>query len=86
MRRLSVAVSLFLFSLGFSLHAQELLGGISGTVIDSSEAGVPGAVVTIRNLDTNFELKTTTQSSGAYLAPNLQIGISGGFYQGRIQD
>jgi Carboxypeptidase regulatory-like domain len=74
MRRLSVAVSLFLFSLGFSLHAQELLGGISGTVIDSSEAGVPGAVVTIRNLDTNFELKTTTQSSGAYLAPNLQIG------------
>ncbi len=56
------------------LTAQELLGGITGAVTDSSGAAVPGAAVTIKNIQTNLEVKVTTQGSGSYLAPNLPIG------------
>jgi hypothetical protein len=56
------------------LCAQELLGGITGTVTDATGAVVPGANVTVRNLDTNLEVKITASVGGSFLAPNLPSG------------
>ncbi|MEI9970612.1 MAG: carboxypeptidase-like regulatory domain-containing protein [Ignavibacteriota bacterium] len=54
--------------------AQQLLGGIVGTVADSTGAAIPGAAVTIKNVDTNLQVKVATTGSGSYQAPNLPIG------------
>ena len=71
-------VALFVFSMLAAalipLHAQQLLGGITGTVADSSGAVVPGVAVTAKNADTNLVVKASTQADGAYLLPNLPIG------------
>ncbi|MEO8127545.1 MAG: carboxypeptidase-like regulatory domain-containing protein, partial [Bryobacteraceae bacterium] len=53
---------------------QGSLGGLTGRVVDSSGAPVPGVTVTIRNVDTGVELKATSTSGGEYLAPSLQPG------------
>src|SRR2546423_10771767 len=55
----------FVFSVGL-LCAQTNRGGISGTVLDSSGAIVPGATVSIRNVGTNQITKETTSSGGTY--------------------
>ena len=56
------------------VHAQAVLGAITGTVKDATGASVPDADVTARNLATNFELTTHTQSNGSYSIENLPIG------------
>jgi len=35
---------------------------------------VPGAAVSIKNVDTNLAFKTLTQANGSYLVPNVQAG------------
>src|SRR5262245_16966442 len=54
--------------------AQQLLGGITGTVTDSTGGVIAGASVTVKNLDTNLEVKVTSAANGSYLAPNLPPG------------
>jgi len=56
------------------LPAQQLLGSIEGSVTDPSGAAISKVAVTARNLDTNLELSTTTNNSGAYRFFNLPIG------------
>jgi hypothetical protein len=64
---------LLLFTCG--LIAQETTGVISGTVTDSSGAVVPGATVTITNIDRNAIIRVVkTDQGGAYTAPILPIG------------
>jgi hypothetical protein len=46
-------------------------GGISGTVMDSNGAAIPGATVTITNLGTNQSATTTTSETGAFSAQSL---------------
>jgi hypothetical protein len=46
-------------------------GRISGTVSDPSGAAVPGAKVTVTDEQRNVSRTLTTDSSGAYAAPNL---------------
>jgi hypothetical protein len=58
----------------FALHAQQVTGGVTGSVTDSSGSAVGGAVVAVRNVDTNQSLKAITQPTGLYLMPNLPIG------------
>ncbi len=58
----------------FAIQAQQVTGGVTGTVTDGSGAPVGGAVVAIRNVDTNRVLKTVTQDAGSYLVANLQAG------------
>lgn len=53
---------------------QSLFGTILGTVTDTSQAGVPNALVQIRNLDTNAVRAVRTNSSGDYQAPALPVG------------
>jgi hypothetical protein len=47
---------------------------ITGTVKDASGAGLPEAVVTIKNLETGAERKLVTDDSGRYSAPSIPVG------------
>ena len=54
--------------------AQTFRGTILGAVSDSSGAAVPGATVTIKNLDTGLTRTVSTSDDGSYSAPELPIG------------
>src|SRR6266852_4153277 len=68
-----VLFSLALFA-GASTYAQTFRGTILGSVTDSSGAAVPGATVTIKNVDTGLVRTVTTSDDGSYSAPELPIG------------
>jgi len=57
-----------------SALAQTFRGTILGTVTDSSGAAVPGAALTIKNLDTGLTRNVVTSNDGSYAAPELPIG------------
>jgi|HubBroStandDraft_6_1064221.scaffolds.fasta_scaffold00179_13 hypothetical protein len=76
-RSLSVWVCLLtaLFVLNsHNVNAQTFRGTILGSVSDSSGAAVPGASVTIKNLDTGLTRTVSTSDDGSYSAPELPIG------------
>jgi hypothetical protein len=50
------------------------VGSISGTVLDASRAGIPGAVVTARNEGTGATREAVTDGVGRYALPLLPIG------------
>ena len=54
--------------------AQRTGGRISGTVVDSSGAVLPGATVTIVQDQTQLTKSTTTDKEGAYLFVSLPVG------------
>jgi outer membrane receptor protein involved in Fe transport len=56
------------------VHAQTFRGTILGSVSDSSGAAVPGASVTIKNLDTGLTRTVVTSDDGSYSAPELPVG------------
>lgn len=52
----------------------DLTGDVQGTVLDESGAGVPNAKVTIKNVGTGATREVTTNQSGEYSAPQMEIG------------
>ena len=72
MRRM-VWLVLFLAALPVAAAAQETRGNISGTVRDA-QGVVPGASVTVTNVDTNVSQRLVTNASGYYEAPLLNAG------------
>ena len=68
----------FLFFASFAMRApmpaQDVLGGITGTVKDATGAGVPDATVRARNIDTNLEVVQHSQSNGSYSVGNIPAG------------
>lgn len=54
--------------------AQVSTASINGTVTDAQNAVVVGAQLTLKNVDTNVELRTTTNEAGLYRFQNLVIG------------
>ena len=52
---MAVALAGALFLLPASTAAQAIYGTLTGTIADTSGAGVPGATVTIKNEDTGLE-------------------------------
>ncbi len=54
--------------------AQVLYGSLTGNVSDPSSAGIPGAAVQARNMDTGVIRDTVTDSRGVYLFNNLSPG------------
>ncbi|PYR55375.1 MAG: hypothetical protein DMF85_19740, partial [Acidobacteria bacterium] len=54
--------------------AQEFRATVKGQVVDSSQAALPGATVTIRNQDTNEVATATTNQEGNYTIPFLRPG------------
>ncbi|MBI4441762.1 MAG: TonB-dependent receptor [Acidobacteria bacterium] len=69
---LSVLVCLLLT--GSVAIAQVTTGTISGTVTDATGAIVPGAEVTVKNVDTGITRVMTTDERGRYTAPQLPPG------------
>ena len=68
---LSAAVILLLPAV---TSAQMTRGSVSGTVRDTSGALVPGATVTVVNVETNATQSVTSDAQGFYRAPALEPG------------
>ncbi len=67
-------VVLVLLLLAIPVFAQIPTATVLGTIKDSSGAVVPGATVTIQNVDTNATRTTTTETDGSYRVPALNVG------------
>src|SRR5690242_6857025 len=65
---------LVLGSFAFDVRAQAVYGSISGTVTDPSGAVVPGATVTITDVDRKTTETVTTNESGLYVKERLLPG------------
>ena len=52
--------------------AQTITAVVSGTVIDSSTAAVPGASVTLLNSGTSVRRSATTDASGSFVFPSVE--------------
>src|SRR5579871_4282967 len=67
-----------LLFLGLTLYApisaQQILGAITGTVMDSSGAAISDAEVKAVNVATNLEVTVHSQGNGSYLVPDLPAG------------
>ena len=61
-------------SLALPLFAQENTATIGGQVLDQSGAGIPGARVIARNLQTGIERMAVTNETANYTIPLLPIG------------
>uniref|UniRef100_Q01QH6 TonB-dependent receptor n=1 Tax=Solibacter usitatus (strain Ellin6076) TaxID=234267 RepID=Q01QH6_SOLUE len=57
-----------------TLFAQNNTGRISGTITDHSGSVIAGATVTVANQATKVTEKVTTESSGYFVVPDLQVG------------
>ena len=70
----AVLAVLALFSLPTAAVAQVATGSMVGTIVDSSGQVVPGALVTVRNVNQNTTTTLTTDATGVYTAPFLVPG------------
>ena len=67
MKKLMVAFCLF----GALLYSQGNTSRMDGVVTDPSGAAVPGAEVTVTNLATDQNFKTTTDDHGEWALPSM---------------
>src|SRR2546428_11856202 len=73
-KALILLAALGLFCSGAALDAQTFRGSIVGTVIDKTEAPIPGARVTAKNQATGLTRTTVTDDAGNYHLPELPLG------------
>jgi outer membrane receptor protein involved in Fe transport len=73
-RTLALVVFALTVFAGASTLAQTFRGTILGNVTDSSGAAVPGATVTIKNLDTGLVRTVVSSEDGSFATPELPIG------------
>src|SRR6266436_3454737 len=71
---LAVVYLAMAFPLVTNIHAQQTLGGITGTVTDSSGAVISGATITLVGNETKLNRTQTSSTTGSYLFVNLPIG------------
>jgi len=55
-------------------RAQQQLGAIQGTITDQTKGVLPGATVTVTNLDTGIIRTATSNEAGVYRVPSLDPG------------
>jgi hypothetical protein len=72
--RITLCFTVLLLLTGRLFAQAGATGTILGTVTDTSGAIVPNAKVTITNVSTNVDFRTTTSSSGDFYAPSLNPG------------
>ena len=70
--RMVLASSLLLWAGAVLSGAQT--GSIDGTVSDSAGAVIPGAAITVRNLQSSASRSVTSNAVGAYSIPDLSVG------------
>jgi hypothetical protein len=68
------AASAIAWTFAIPAHAQLTRGAITGTVSDPTGAAIPGARVTVTNLDTRQRRATVTNTVGLYRLPALEPG------------
>jgi len=68
----SCALGLFLFSIA---SGQSQTGSLSGTVLDSHNAAVPGATVDATLSSSGVTLHSVSSESGLYVFPSLPPGV-----------
>jgi len=56
------------------IHGQTSYGSINGTVTDASESMIPGAVVTLTNVNTLVDTEGSTNANGYYVFVNVVPG------------
>ena len=72
LRRVFGLALVALLALAIGVHAQESASsGITGQVLDSSKAGLPGATITVVNTSTNAQRVTQSDAEGRFSVPNL---------------
>jgi hypothetical protein len=72
---LAFAIALsFVMTAGQAAFGQTDEGAITGLVLDTTNAVVPGAQVTLTSVDTGLVLQTVTSSSGNYTFSPVKIG------------
>src|SRR5580692_3814541 len=74
LRQILCCMLFFALALHAPLSAQQILGAITGTVMDSSGAAVADATVKAVNIATNLEVTVHAQGNGSYLIPDLPAG------------
>src|SRR5262245_14639093 len=82
--RVVCTLALLLLAVVVPAAGQSLAGlaAVSGTVVDGTNAPVPGAQVTVTNGNTGVTRRISTNESGYFLAPSLQPGSG---YEVQIQ-
>src|SRR5499427_2854129 len=73
MRRLVVVVVVALLAPA-ALYAQAVKGSLVGNISDSANLAMPGATVTITEVNTNISNNTATNENGYYVFSNLKDG------------
>ena len=74
MRNIRVSVFALMVAATAGLWAQTFRGSISGSVVDSSNAAIPGAAVQAVNKNTGLVFDTLSSGGGDFLLPNLPLG------------
>src|SRR3954469_19793307 len=68
------AVLVLLSTMRVPVSAQVASAELSGTILDSSGAAIPGARITAKNAGTNIARENVADSTGNYLIPLLPPG------------
>src|SRR4030095_5842109 len=77
MSRIAKLLCVFMVVLGLSAVAMAqstTTGAIGGVVQNPNKEVVPGAAVSVKNMETNKEDSATTDDAGRFKVPNLQRG------------
>jgi hypothetical protein len=72
--RLLLLIVLVLLAGTNSVGAQATTGTIEGIVKDNQELAVPGATLTVRNVDTNVSRSLVSNGDGSYRFLNMPVG------------
>ena len=67
--------TVLLLALAGGAAAQEFRATVKGQVVDTSQAALPGATVTVRNQETGEVATATTNNEGNYTVPFLRPGL-----------
>ncbi len=72
---LSISLLISLVCSSFVLaQTQSTTGNIQGTVVDENGAAIPGAIVEVKHIETNFSRTITTDEEGRFVALTLPPG------------
>ena len=75
MRVRSLSLIFWVVVITIGAHAQTFRGGVSGTVTDSSGAGVPMATVKLDSPSNGLTRSIITNEAGQFSFPELPVGL-----------
>ncbi len=73
--RISPSLVAALLLLAAPVLAQQDQGVITGTITDATGAVIPGAMVTIREMNTGITVEQQANASGTYVSGPLKVGM-----------